>query len=80
MEDIIRENDLAIALAMARQLLGIDGDGTAHIWLDCIAETQWEENKGNARMSLLCDYIGHEKQSEFELYCNGLPMADCERC
>ena len=61
--DATRESDLAIALAMARRLLGIKGGGTAHIWLDCIAETQWQENKGNARAALLFDYIAHEMQS-----------------
>lgn len=57
----IHESDLGAALAMVRQWLGIEGEGTAHIWLDCIAETQWDDNAGSDREALLQDYIAHER-------------------
>ena len=57
--DVILEPDLAIALAMVRMSLGIKGNGTAHIWLDCIAERDWQANVGNTRADLIADYIQH---------------------
>lgn len=60
--DAICENDLAIALLIVRRLLRINGDGMAHIWMDCIAEKQWQYNIGNTRGRLLGDYVTHEMQ------------------
>jgi hypothetical protein len=61
LREAAQESDLGAALAMVRLSLGIDGEGAALRWLDCIAERQWEDNRGNDREALLQDYIAHER-------------------
>lgn len=61
LREAAQESDLGAALAMVRLSLGIEGEGAALRWLDCIAERHWEDNRGNDREALLQDYIAHER-------------------